>query len=128
MQNTQRSCSIGTMKLFGELKEKLKADVNELEEKLETEACFHLAGSNVTKRATLRSLFQTDGQLENDRNIERNTELFANDFEINILDLLELDDNDNINDTLKMAIRIATLPTQKKFQLELWKIQSQSHV
>ena len=64
MQNTQRSCSIGTMKLFGELKEKLKADVNELEEKQETEESFHLAGSNVTKRATLHSLFQTDGVFE----------------------------------------------------------------
>ena len=94
------------MKLFGELKEKLKADVNELEEKQETEESFHLAGSNVTKRATLRSLFQTDGQLENDRNIEHNTELFANDFEINILDLLELDDNDNINDTLKWQLEL----------------------
>ena len=95
------------LKLFDKLKEKLEDEIaDELDEKQETEACVHLAGSNVTKRATLRSLFQTDGQLENDRNIEHNTELFANDFEINILDLLELDDNDNINDTLKWQLEL----------------------
>ena len=47
------------------------------------------------------------GNFEKDRNIEHNTELYANHFEINILDLLELDDIDNINDNLR------------KWQLEL---------
>ena len=64
MQNTQRSGSIGTMKLFDKLKQELEDEIaDELDEKQKTEACVHLAGSNVTKRATLLSLFQTDGEL-----------------------------------------------------------------
>ena len=52
------------MKLFDKLKEKLEDEIaDELDEKQKTEACVHLAGSNVTKRATLLSLFQTDGEL-----------------------------------------------------------------
>ena len=55
---------LADMKLFDKLKEKLGDEIaDELDEKQKTEACVHLAGSNVTKRATLLSLFQTDGEL-----------------------------------------------------------------
>ena len=106
MQNTQRSCSIGTMKLFDKLKEELEDEEDELAEMQGKEESDHLAGSYVTTLATLFYYSKQKGNMNKIESIENNIEHLENHFEINSLDLDLLDLDEHDNDNLKIAIEL----------------------